>query len=53
MYTDEIMLLAYRGIAAIIALAMAALVLRRGAWREQFYAALLFVPLVLRALGIK
>ncbi len=53
MYTDEIMLLAYRGIAGIVAVAMAVIVLRRGAWREQFYAALVFVPFVLRALGIK
>jgi hypothetical protein len=53
MYTDQMMLYAYRGIAGIVALAMAARILRRGSWREQFYAALVFVPFALRALGIK
>ena len=53
MFIDELMLLGYRGIAGIVALAMAALVLRSSDWREQLYAALVFVPFVLRALGVK
>lgn len=53
MYFDELMLIGYRGIAAIIALVMATMVLRSSNWREQLYAALVFVPFVLRALGVK
>ena len=53
MFVDEWMLLGYRGLAAIVALLMAALVIRSGDWREQVYAALVFVPFALRAFGIK
>jgi hypothetical protein len=53
MYIDELMLFGYRGIAGIVALVMAALVLRSSDWREQLYAGLVFVPFVLRALGLK
>ena len=50
---DELMLFGYRGIAAVVALVMAVLVLRSDDWRQQLYAALVFVPLALRAAGIK
>ena len=53
MVIDELMLFGYRGIAASVALVMAALVLRSSDWREQLYAGLVFVPFVLRALGVK
>jgi ABC-type uncharacterized transport system permease subunit len=53
MYIDELMLFGYRGISAIVALVMAAMVLRSSDWRVQVYAALVFVPFVLRALGVK
>ena len=53
MYIDELMLDGYRGIAGVIALVMAFSILRSSDWREQVYAALVFVPFSLRALGIK
>jgi hypothetical protein len=53
MFIDELMLLGYRGIAAIVALVMALQVLRSGDWREQVYAAMVFVPFALRAFGVK
>ncbi len=53
MQPDELMLLTYRVIAGVVALVMAATMLRSRDWREQVYAALVFVPFTLRALGIK
>jgi len=53
MFIDELMLLGYRGIAAVLALALALRVLRAEDRREQVYAAMVFVPIVLRALGVK
>ena len=53
MFVDEVMLLAYQAIAGIVALVMALLILRSKDWREQVSAALVFVPFVLRALGVK
>jgi hypothetical protein len=53
MFADELMLLGYRAIAGVVALVMALLILRSNDWREQVSAALLFVPFVLRALGVK
>lgn len=50
---DELMLFGYRGLAAVVALVMAILVLRSRDWRQQVYAALVFVPFALRAAGIK
>ena len=50
---DEWMLVAYRAIAAIVALVMALTIVRSGDWREQVFAAFVFVPFSLRALGIK
>ena len=50
---DELMLYGYRAIAAVVALVMAVLVLRSEDWRQQVYAALVFVPFALRAAGIK
>ncbi len=50
---DALMLFGYRGLAAVVALVMAVLVLRSDDWRQQVYAALLFVPFALRAAGIK
>ena len=53
MFIDEITLLGYRGIAAVIAVAMALLTLRAEDWRTQVYAAMVFVPFALRAFGVK
>ena len=53
MFVDEWMLLGYRAIAVIVALVMAWMIVRSRDWREQVCAALVFVPFVLRALGIK
>lgn len=53
MQIDEWTLLAYRVIAGIVALVMAISVVRSRDWREQVFAALVFVPFSLRALGIK
>lgn len=50
---DELMLFGYRGLAAVIAIVMAVLVVRSADWRQQVYAALVFVPFALRAAGIK
>jgi hypothetical protein len=50
---DELMLFGYRGIAAVLAVVMAAGVLRSRDWRLQVYAAMVFVPFALRAAGIK
>ena len=53
MPVDELLLFGYRGIAAAVALVMAVLVVRSDDWRQQVYAALVFVPFALRALGVK
>jgi ABC-type spermidine/putrescine transport system permease subunit I len=53
MFFDEWMLLGYRAIAGIVALIMAWMMVRSKDWREQVSAALVFVPFVLRALGVK
>ena len=53
MFIDEITLLGYRAIAAAIAIAMAVFTLRAQDWRAQVYAAMVFVPFALRALGVK
>ena len=53
MFADEVMLLGYRVVAGVIALVLALLILRSRDWREQLSAALVFVPFVLRALGVK
>lgn len=50
---DAFMLFGYRGLAAVVAIVMAILALRADDWREQVYAALVFVPFALRAAGIK
>ena len=50
---DELMLFGYRGIAAVVAFAMAVFVVRSDDWRQQVYAVLVFVPFALRAAGIK
>ena len=43
----------YRLLALLIALMMVAIVWRSKDWRDQLYATLVFVPFVLRALGVK
>lgn len=53
MHIDELMLIGYRMIAGVIAVVMALMIVRSDSWREQVFAALVFVPLSLRALGIK
>lgn len=53
MLPDELNLIVYRVLAGIVAIAMAVLVVRTRDWRTQLYGALVFIPFVLRALGIK
>lgn len=43
----------YRLLALTVAGAMAAVVFRQTDWRQQLFAAIVFVPFVLRALGVK
>ncbi|MEJ1160573.1 hypothetical protein [Prosthecomicrobium sp. N25] len=43
----------YRLLALVIAATMLVVIWRRRDWREQLYAALVFIPFVLRGLGVK
>lgn len=43
----------YRLMALIIAAAMIAVIWRERDWRHQLFAMLVFIPFVLRALGVK
>ena len=53
MFADEVLLLGYRAVAGVVALVMVFRIVSSKDWREQFCAALVFVPFVLRALGVK
>jgi hypothetical protein len=54
MIDAELMLmLVYRLLAVIVAVMMVVVLWRERDWRAQLYAALVFVPFVLRAAGIK
>ena len=50
---EEVVFFGYRGLAAIVALVMALVVLRSYDWRQKIYAAMIFVPFALRAVGFK
>ena len=50
---DLLLMFAYRGMALGIALIMIWLTLTERSWRGQLFAALVFVPFVLRAIGVK
>jgi hypothetical protein len=43
----------YRLMALIIALMMLVVIWRERDWRNQFFATLVFIPFVLRAVGVK
>jgi hypothetical protein len=44
---------AYRLMALVIAVMMLAVVWRERDWRSQLFATLVFIPFILRALGVK
>jgi hypothetical protein len=50
---DLVLLLGYRVMALGLALVMVWLMLTERSWRTQAFAALVFVPFLLRALGVK
>ncbi len=50
---DLLLMFAYRGMALALALIMMWLILTERSWRTQLFAALVFVPFVLRAFGVK
>jgi hypothetical protein len=50
---DLALMLAYRGMALALALIMLWLIVTERSWRTQLFAALVFVPFVLRAFGMK
>ena len=53
MTPDIALLVAYRLLALVIAVAMIVTMLRSREWRTQFYAMLVFIPFALRAAGVK
>ena len=53
MTPDIALLVAYRLLALVIAVAMVVTMLRSREWRTQFYAMLVFIPFALRAAGVK
>ena len=54
MFSAEFVLMeVYRLLALIVAVMMAVVVWRERDWRPQFFAALIFVPFILRATGFK
>jgi hypothetical protein len=50
---DTALLFGYRLLALAIALIMVLMLFRARAWKDQLFAMMVFVPFVLRALGIK
>ncbi|MET0428300.1 MAG: hypothetical protein ABW026_07350 [Microvirga sp.] len=44
---------AYRLMALVIAVMMLTVIWRERDWRSQFFATLVFIPFILRALGVK
>ncbi len=50
---DEALMGLYRLLALLVALGMAAVVLRATDWRQQVFASLVLVPFLLRAAGVK
>jgi hypothetical protein len=54
MFTPEIgLMVVYRLLALFVAGMMVVVVWRERDWRPQLFAALVFVPFILRALGVK
>jgi hypothetical protein len=53
MTPDTLLLILYRLLALIIAVAMAAIMVRSQQWRVQLYAMIVFIPFALRAAGVK
>jgi hypothetical protein len=54
MFTTELgLMIVYRLLALFVAGMMAVVVWRERDWRPQLYAALVFVPFILRAVGVK
>jgi hypothetical protein len=50
---ELVLMLLYRLLALIVAVMMVIVLWRERDWRAQLYAALVFVPFALRAVGIK
>jgi len=53
MFIDLFLLYAYRLMTTVIAIAMVWVIFRDRDWRQQVSAALIFIPFVLRAAGVK
>ena len=54
MLTTELgLMIVYRLLALFVAIMMATVVWREHDWRPQLFAALVFVPFILRAAGVK
>jgi hypothetical protein len=54
MLTTELgLMIVYRLLALLVAVMMAVVVWREHDWRPQLFAALVFVPFILRAAGVK
>lgn len=53
MTTSMALMLIYRAMAIAVAAIMLIFITRRPDWREKLFAAMVFVPFVLRGLGIK
>jgi hypothetical protein len=47
------LMMAYRLLALVVAIMMVVVTWREREWRPQFFAALIFIPFILRASGIK
>ena len=53
MLFELIMLYAYRAMALLVAAMMIRTIFRERSWQQEFFAALVFVPFALRAVGVK
>jgi hypothetical protein len=53
MLPDDPILLIYRLLALIVAVAMAGTMLRSRAWQTKLFAMIVFIPFALRAAGVK
>jgi ABC-type molybdate transport system permease subunit len=53
MAPDDAILITYRLLALVVAIAMAVTMLRSREWRTQLCAMIVFIPFVLRAAGVK
>jgi ABC-type spermidine/putrescine transport system permease subunit II len=50
---ELVLMIVYRLLALIVAIMMAIVLWRERDWRAQLFAALVFVPFVMRAAGVK